>query len=163
MPRSSLRTALPVLALLALGACDTAPKGPVTETGDLATGDLTLTGGELQDSYSVRAKAGQWIKVDLTSVDFDPYLILRTPGGQQSENDDATEGDTHRSQVIYQVAESGQFSIIATTYESGEKGAYTLVYEVTDTEPPAATSTAAGPDSSATDASAPDDAPGVDI
>lgn len=120
-----------------LAACTSAPSGPVTEAGDLASGDLTLTGGEFQDGYTVRATAGQWIKVDLRSTAFDPYLILRTPSDQQSENDDIG-GDRNHSGIVYQATEDGQFQIVATSYAAGETGAYTLVYEVTDAEPAAA-------------------------
>lgn len=147
LPTSGL--ALAASGLLA--ACNSAPAGPVTETGDLATGDLTLTGGEFQDNYTVRAKSGQWIKVDLRSTAFDPYIILRTPSNQQSENDDHG-GDRNHSQVVYQVTEDGQFQIIATSFATGETGAYTLVYEVTDAQPAAsagaAPSTEAAPDAS---------------
>lgn len=126
-----------VLALAAAGlvaGCNTAPSGPVTETGDLATGDRTLTNGELIDSYTFQMREGQWVRVDLRSTAFDPYLILRTPGGQSSDNDDAN-GDQHHSQIVYRATESGQFEIGATSYASGESGAYTLVYEVSDTQP----------------------------
>lgn len=138
------RFALLLTAAGCLSACTSAPEGPVTETGELATGDLTLTGGELQDTFPVRASDGQWIKVDLRSTAFDPYLILRTPDEQQSENDDASEDDTEHSQVIYQAVQGGQFQIIVTSYESGESGAYTLTYEVTDTQPAGSTPPAGG-------------------
>ncbi len=143
LPTFGRSLALVLAASGLFAACNSAPAGPVTETGTLATGDLTLTGGEFQDGYTVRAKSGQWIKVDLRSTAFDPYIILRTPSNQQSENDDHG-GDRNHSQVVYQVAEDGQFQIIATSFATGETGAYTLVYEVTDAEPAATPGTTAG-------------------
>ncbi|HEX8299177.1 MAG TPA: hypothetical protein VF594_08465 [Rubricoccaceae bacterium] len=126
------------LVLTAAGlvaGCSSGPSGPVTETGDLATGDRTLVSGELADSYSVRIKEGQWIRVDLNSTAFDPYIILRPPTGAASENDDAVPGDRQHAQVIFRATEAGQVEIIATSFEPGESGAYTLTYEVSDTQP----------------------------
>lgn len=129
-----------------LAACNSAPDGPVTETGELATGDLTLNGGEFYDRYTVRLKEGQWLKMDLRSTGFDPYLVLRTPGGEQSDMDDSTPGDTTHVELIHHATAAGQFEVIATSYASGETGAYTLVYEVTDAEPASgATTTATAP------------------
>ncbi|HEX9952211.1 MAG TPA: hypothetical protein VGB53_10610 [Rubricoccaceae bacterium] len=158
------------LALVAAGlaaGCNSGPSGPVTETGDLATGDRTLVSGELADSYSVRVKEGQWIKVDLNSTVFDPYIILRPPTGAASENDDAVPGDRQHAQVVFRATEAGQIEIIATSFEPGESGAYTLVYEVSDTQPQGvapggSTAAAPGSPSAAPDAVAPPGDPGPD-
>ncbi len=117
-----------------LTACSSTPKGPVDETGALAAGDRTLATGELMDSFPVSLKAGQWIRVELHSTDFDPYLILRMPGSTASENDDAVEYDTENSQILFQATQAGQYEIAVTTYKPNENGAYTLRYEVSDAE-----------------------------
>ncbi len=117
-----------------LSACTSTPKGPVDETGALATGDKTLSTGELMDAFPVSVKAGQWIRVELHSTAFDPYLILRMPGGTASENDDAVEFDSENSQILFHVTQAGQYEIGVTTYKPGQDGAYTLRYEVSDTE-----------------------------
>lgn len=117
-----------------LSACTTTPNGPVKETGTLAAGDRTLASGELMDSYSVRIKAGQWIRVELHSTDFDPYLILRMPGGTASQNDDAVEYDEENSQILFHATQAGQYEIAVTTYKPNEDGAYALTYEVSDAE-----------------------------
>lgn len=136
MPILSSR-ALAILATAGLLAgCATTPSGPVEETGALAAGDKTLATGELMDSYPVSLKEGQWIRIGLHSTDFDPYLILRMPSGTASENDDAVEYDAENSQILFQVTQAGQYEIAVTTYKSGENGAYTLQYEVSDTELP---------------------------
>ena len=138
-----MRLSLTFAAAGLVAGCASAPSGPVTEAGDLATGDRTLTNGEFIDSYTFQLNEGQWVKVDLRSTAFDPYLILRTPGGQSSDNDDAN-GDQQHSQIVYRATESGQFEIGVTSYASGESGAYTLVYEVTDTQPQAVGTGTAG-------------------
>ena len=127
-----------------VAGCQSAPAGPVTEAGALATGDRTLASGELMDSYPVRVAEGQWVRVDLRSAAFDPYLILKPPTGSASENDDAAEGDRAHAQITFRATEAGQVEIVATSYAPGEIGAYTLVYHVTDTEPAGATAAAPG-------------------
>ena len=145
-PRALLLAASGLVASGVAAGCQSAPAGPVTEAGDLASGDRTLASGELLDSFPVRVGAGQWLRVDLRSSAFDPYLILRPAAGSPSENDDAVPGDREHAQVIFRATEAGQVEIVATSYEPGESGAYTLVYEVTDTEPQTARSTAGASD-----------------
>ena len=142
----SVRSALLLAASGLAAGCTSAPAGPVTEAGDLASGDRTLVSGEFLDSFPVRLAEGQWLRVDLRSSAFDPYLILKPPTGSASENDDAVPGDREHAQVIFRATEAGQVEIIATSYEPGESGAYTLVYEVTDTQPQAVGSTAGDTD-----------------
>lgn len=132
MPRLSPLALAATVGLLA--GCSSTPAGPVEETGALITGDRTLATGELMDSHSVRLKKDQWIRVELHSATFDPYLILRLPGGTASENDDAVEYDDQNSQIVFQATQDGQYEIAVTTYKSGESGGYTLRYEVSDTE-----------------------------
>lgn len=134
MPILSSRSLALLAATGLLAGCSSTPSGPVEETGALATGDRTLATGELMDSYPVSLKEGQWIRVELHSGTFDPYLILRLPGGTASENDDAVEYDDRNSQVLFQATQAGQYEIAVTTYKSGESGGYTLRYEVSDTE-----------------------------
>ena len=117
-----------------LSACASGPTGPVDETGTLATGDRTLATGEYVDSFPVRVKAGDWVRVELHSTDFDPYAILKPPTGAASENDDAVEGDTQNAQIIFHVEQAGQYEVLVTSREPGEDGAYTLRYEVSASE-----------------------------
>ncbi len=126
-----------VLAAAGLVAgCASGPVGPVNEAGTLATGDATLASGEFADSFPVSLSQDQWIRVELTSDDFDPYLQLRPPSGRPSENDDAVEGDAHTSQIILKASQAGQYEIVVTSRTTGENGAYGLKYEVFDAEPP---------------------------
>ncbi|HEX8299242.1 MAG TPA: hypothetical protein VF594_08795 [Rubricoccaceae bacterium] len=99
--------------------------GAQTHAGTLEDGDETLDSGEFADGYTVEAAEGQTITVDLTSPDFDTYVILRSPSGEQYDNDDF-DGDTDHSQIVQRAGESGTWRVIATTYEEGEGGAYRL-------------------------------------
>lgn len=93
--------------------------------GTLQPGDSTLTSGEYADSYLVTVTAGETITADLRSNEFDPYLILRNPEGRQWENDDF-EGDLTHSHVEVKTTVSGTWEVVVTSYQPGERGAYTI-------------------------------------
>ena len=92
--------------------------------GALEQGDGTLATGELRDLYTFSAQAGIPVNVELQSTDFDPYLILVSPSGQQWENDDAN--GTLNSQVLMTLSETGTYRIVATSYRAGQSGSYLL-------------------------------------
>jgi hypothetical protein len=99
-----------------------------TESGTLATGDQQLTSGEFADLYNVNVDQGETIIVEMTSSQFDPYLILRPPGGTQVDNDDF-EGDRTRSRIEYVATTGGSYDVIATSYAVGESGSYTVTMQ----------------------------------
>lgn len=95
-------------------------------SGDLATGDATLNSGEFVDSYTIDVEEGQTILVDMMSrSDLDPYIILKSPSGEQYENDDY-EGDRTRSRVEQEAEEGGAWRVMATSFTPGESGAYDI-------------------------------------
>jgi|GEM_PF-2777317 len=157
----------PLLFLVLVGllaGCNSTPSGPVTEQGSLETGDGTLPTGEFRDTFEVTANEGQWLSVTLSSDEFDPYLIVAEPGGEQSDLDDSTPGDTTSVTMVLRAASSGSFRIVATSFRPGASGAYTLTYEVTDTEPAggATESAADAPAEAPSDEPASGDAPADD-
>ncbi len=130
-----------LVALLALAACEdapprvdavevdttaaTVPTSGTAHRGELAAGDSTLASGEFADEVRFTARRGQRVVVDLTSkLDLDTYLILRSPAGVQHENDDA--GESSHSRVEVEADTSGTWRAIATSYEAGQTGPYTL-------------------------------------
>ena len=108
-----------------VAAAPAAPGGPRVESGRLAAGDATLSSGEYADQYTFEGRRGQRVTVDLRSSEFDPYLIVRPPQGDQTDNDDH-EGDAHRSLVSLDLPMDGTYRVIVTSYKSGETGAYDL-------------------------------------
>ena len=95
-------------------------------SGELADGDGTLESGEYVDSYTIDDEEGQSILVDMTSTsDMDPYIILKSPSGEQYENDDY-EGDRTRSRVDHDAEEGGAWRVMATSFEAGEEGSYDI-------------------------------------
>ncbi|HEX8385042.1 MAG TPA: PPC domain-containing protein [Rubricoccaceae bacterium] len=119
---------LAALATLALVLVSTAASAQ-THTGALEAGDLTLGSGEFVDSYTVEAVPGQTIAADLTSAEFDTYLIVRAPSGSQEDNDDY-EGTTGHSHLDVTATERGTYTVAVTSYQGGETGRYRLDLQV---------------------------------
>jgi hypothetical protein len=117
-----MRKTLLVTLVIALGV--TAAHAQ-TYDGSLDPGDEQLKQGEYYDSYPVHVDAGQWIEVDMTSDDFDTYLILIAPSGAAEHNDDF-EGSLQRSNLRVRATETGIWNAIATSYSAREVGRYRL-------------------------------------
>ncbi|MEZ6235215.1 MAG: pre-peptidase C-terminal domain-containing protein [Phycisphaerales bacterium] len=102
----------------------------LNERGSLRRGDEQLRSGEYMDRFTFEGVAGQRAVVRLESEDFDTYLILKDPDGEQEENDDF-EGETSVSQVETTLEKSGTYEVLVTSYEEGETGAYRVTVELT--------------------------------
>jgi hypothetical protein len=102
---------------------------PAVHSGRLEKGDERLRTGEYADGYTFTGTAGERAVVDLRSADFDPYLLVRTPRGEQFDNDDF-EGDASRSRLSFELAESGEYRVTVTSYDKGETGEYALSIDV---------------------------------
>lgn len=108
---------------------DTTAAADGVHRGRLQKGDETLNSGEYSDSYTFTGSSGQRAVVDLRSGDFDPYVFVRAPGGEQFDNDDY-EGDSSRSLLSLDLTEDGEYAVTVTSYRKGEAGDYTLVMNV---------------------------------
>ena len=71
---------------------------------------------------------GRTSVVRARSTEFDAYLIVRTPGGKQLDNDDDPQGGTD-AVVEIPAEEAGTYTAIVTSSASGEKGHYELTVE----------------------------------
>jgi hypothetical protein len=103
----------------------------------LADGDSTYETGELVDSFEYTFEAGQKATVVLSSSEFDSYLVVTSPSGENFVNDDY-ESQFGLARVDFDVTESGTYTISATTYEVGEKGAYQVAISTRNTLAPSA-------------------------
>ena len=99
------------------------------ERGRLEKGDDTLNSGEYSDAFTFTGSTGQRAVVDLRSGDFDPYVFVRAPSGEQFDNDDF-EGDARRSLLSLDLTENGEYRVTVTSYRKGETGGYTLSIDV---------------------------------
>lgn len=102
-----------------------APSGARTEHGELASGDSQLRSGEWFDEYDYTFASGTPVHLEATSSAFDTYLILRTPSGQQSDNDDQQPGNLDAA-LDFVASESGQYRVLVTSYAPGMRGPYDL-------------------------------------
>lgn len=123
-----VRAAREFLTMNGNGAAAASANG-VGETrlaGELAAGDETLSSGEYADTHVLTFGVGERVHLEARSSAFDTYLIVRTPGGQQHENDDGPGGGTD-AVLDFVAAEAGEHRVIVTSYRAGETGPYELV------------------------------------
>lgn len=92
--------------------------------GVLGKEDDTLDSGEYLQRFSFEGRRGQPVTIDYSSEDFDTYLIVRSPSGEQRDIDDTGESLNSRFEDV--LAEDGLYTILATSYAPGATGAYRI-------------------------------------
>jgi len=98
--------------------------------GVLTSGDQSLSTGEFADVWTFPVRRGQTYSVNLDSSDFDPYLMVRGPGGLAEDNDDdARERGSRNSRITFTAPEDGSVNVTATSFRSGETGRYLIVLD----------------------------------
>lgn len=102
--------------------------------GALEAGDNQLQSGEFYDQHEFSASAGERVTIELSSSEFDTYLILRGPE-TSIDNDDVADGNTN-SQIVTTLPASGDYRVLVTSYAPGETGAYTLNVETAGGDAP---------------------------
>jgi hypothetical protein len=89
-------------------------------------GKDTVRTGSRRKLYKVKLQAGTQYVIDLKSMAFDTYLRIEDPQGYQvAENDDISNGNRN-SQVVFTPGAAGAYRIVATSYEGGATGSFTL-------------------------------------
>lgn len=99
---------------------------PLVLSDSLTAASDTLTTGEFKHVVEVPVEAGHRLVVAMTTPDFDPYVIVRSPTGAQAENDDCTPGDRTTSCLDWVADTTATVRVIATSYARGETGAFRL-------------------------------------
>lgn len=99
-------------------------------TGALEEGDSELDDGRWYDAYVYTGRAGERVRIDLRSEDFDAYVAIgRMVDGSFTEiasNDDAEDGEGLDSSLEVELPEDGRFVIQATSFSAGGTGGYSL-------------------------------------
>lgn len=98
--------------------------------GELRVGDQQLSSGELADRYEFDWPQGARVHLELSSQEFDPYLIARPPTGRQLDNDDVAQGQTNAG-LDFAANPGGRWVVVVTSYRPGEAGRYHLVVSST--------------------------------
>ncbi|MFT5994341.1 MAG: hypothetical protein ACI82G_003353, partial [Bradymonadia bacterium] len=138
--RSSERSLMKRVALALLSSVVAIPA--MAQSSSLSVG--TPTQGELNSSspvdehrgcpsstYSLTANAGDGYEVRLVSDEFDTYLIVQAPSGAVVEMNDDFDGSLN-SGVRFQALESGDYSVIASSFGCEPSGLFQLTTTVVD-------------------------------
>lgn len=104
-------------------------------TGALeTTDDRRSEDNSFQDTYNIRIDSGKTVTVSMKAVNgaFDTYLLVGSPDGEEiGQNDDCvTDAPEQGSCVTFLATKSGNYQIMANSYEEGELGAYDVVVEI---------------------------------
>ena len=95
--------------------------------GTLASGDPALDSGEFADVYTITVPRGAaTLLVSMVSTALDSYVLVRGPGGEREDNDDASGGGLDATAIVLNPA-AGEWRVTATSARPAETGAYELV------------------------------------
>ncbi|WP_051044155.1 M48 family metalloprotease [Baaleninema simplex] len=108
------------------------------ENGSLDNSDDVLRDRSRFDLYDFDGRAGQEIRIQLESRDFDTYLILLGPDDRPlGENDDRARNDPN-AELTVTLPRTGTYRIVANAFDARGRGRYTLtVYDLGATSPTA--------------------------
>lgn len=95
------------------------------EQRELNSSNETFEDGSYYQTHTLEGEAGQEIAIELVSSEFDAYLILVDPEGNQIAKDDDS-GEGKNAKIITTLPTTGTYHIIVKTYEAGETGTYSL-------------------------------------
>ena len=110
---------------------DGEPRLPVAQelSGTIGGGDNTNASGALEDAFVVDLTAGQSLKVELRSSEFDAFLSATGPDGDTvAEDDDSNGGSDARINFI--AVTTGRYRIAVSSFQRGQSGDYTLRADV---------------------------------
>jgi hypothetical protein len=144
-----LRSSAALALALALGtaACDedsTGPSGgsctastPITlgnpVNGALSISDCLNDDGWYEDKWILTLAEETIIQVDMASLAFDTFLIIRNVGGTELHaDDDGAPGEDNTDSRLIVVLPAGTYTIVATSYNSGRTGSYQLAVAATE-------------------------------
>lgn len=108
------------------------PEPTRLQPGDRVESTLDRSGvaGRRADQYIVTGDAGERLRIELLSEDFDAFLELLDSSGRRLSDDDG--GDETNARLSYQFSEDGWVIITATSYDGLSAGSYELMVEEVD-------------------------------
>lgn len=100
--------------------------------GDRVESTLDRSGvaGRRADQYIVAGDAGERLRIELVSEEFDAFLELLDSSGRRLSDDDG--GDETNARLSYQFSEDGWVIITATSYDGLSAGSYNLTVQEVD-------------------------------
>ncbi|MEL6900531.1 MAG: tetratricopeptide repeat protein [Cyanobacteria bacterium J06606_4] len=104
------------------------------ENGVLTDTDPALDDGSRYDAYRFEGIAGDYIRITLTSDDFDAVVLLNDLSGDFFTNDDDSGGGTN-AELTVQLQSTGAYEVLANGFDLDERGQYELtVYALSAAE-----------------------------
>lgn len=108
----------------------------VSQSGALELSDEIMD-GKFRDTYDFSGRSGQVVDLRVTSLAFDTYVVLRSPSGDNLEEDDDG-GGSRNSRIEESLEESGRYEVIVTSYAVRETGRYDVTLSMTPAPEPVA-------------------------
>ena len=82
------------------------------------------------NQYNFQGKKGQQVTIEMSSNDFDPYLVLRAPDGNKlAVNGDISPQDWN-ARIAIALPTNGTYLLMARTSTAGESGSYSIQIKV---------------------------------
>lgn len=104
-------------------------------SGTLSGGDCEVDGG-YSDPWLLSLAAETTVRLDLTSGQFDAFLIVEDEQGNVINWDDDSGGELN-ARLVHTFA-AGEYRVVATSWAPGETGSYQLTAEIVDVNGPSA-------------------------
>ncbi|MCZ8127381.1 MAG: tetratricopeptide repeat protein [Microcystis sp. LE19-114.1B] len=93
--------------------------------GKLDSNSQTMEDESYFNVHTFQGKAGEPLIIDLTSKDFDAYLILVDPNNNKiAENNDG--GDENNARIVLTLPVTGTYTLIVNSAKAKESGSYVL-------------------------------------
>ena len=109
------------------------------QRGRLEEGDATLDNGEFQDTWLFRAKRGESFSFEVSSQEFDTYLVLVDAEENILQNDDLA-NERNKSGIDWTAPVDGNVAVVVTSYRRGETGNYEVIVRRSSSQPAASAS-----------------------
>ena len=105
------------------------PNGKIVESNldntNVCT-DLRLAKNFVCEKYILTGKSGQKVKIEMSSDEFDPFLILQKPNGDRLKVNGDISPQNWDAKIVVDLTEDGEYTIIARTTSVGESGNYSI-------------------------------------
>jgi hypothetical protein len=107
-----------------------APAGQAqVEVGALGPDDVALDSGEYVDAFLVAMTAGTPVRIEISSDEVDPYLLILDPNDELALEVDDSSGAGLNVAETFTPAATGEYLVIVTSAFGGEVGRYELRVE----------------------------------
>lgn len=103
------------------------PQLILSKNGSLAAGDAKLADdGSLYDFYPLKGSAGEVFTIEVSSVEFDPFVAaIDSTGKTIAQNDDISDRDSN-CRLELKLPKDGEYRIVINSYQEQGRGKYLL-------------------------------------